>query len=296
MRVASFFAGIGGFDLGLEWAGMEIVFQCEIDPHCQQILQRHWPQTPRHADITQLDPTTLPAADLWCAGWPCQDLSSANTERQGLAGSRSGLFHCFMELVTTVQPAWLVLENVPGLLCAEQGQALETVIDTLEAIGYLGGWFSCDTAHAGLPHHRDRVFFVASFKSNRAYHFFTNSSELFGDSAAREPRWTQARPCFREISLGDPPLVVQRRGGFGYTLANRICPTLRAQTGGHQGGHSDRPILCGEKLDLDRVGEPDGISARLDGRRGRLIGNAVSPRVAQWIGQTILEADEREDW
>jgi len=291
MRVASFFAGIGGFDLGLEWAGMEIVFQCEIDPICQQILQRHWPQVPRHADITQLNPATLPAADLWCAGWPCQDLSSANTNRSGLSGPRSGLFHHFMELVATVQPIWLVLENVPGLLCAEQGQALETVIDSLEAIGYLGGWFSCDTAHAGLPLHRDRVFFVASFKSNRAYHFFADSSKLSGNSAAREPRQTQARSRFREISLGDSPLVVQRRGGFGYTLAKSICPTLRAQAGRHQGGHSDRPILCGQELDLDRVGEADGVSPRLDGRRGRLLGNAVSPRLAQWIGQKILEIE-----
>ncbi|HAJ60869.1 MAG TPA: DNA (cytosine-5-)-methyltransferase, partial [Cyanobacteria bacterium UBA8543] len=113
MRVASFFAGIGGFDLGFERAGMKVVFQCEIDPFCQQILKRHWPQVPIHEDITTLVPPTIPTADLWCAGWPCQDLSNANTERKGLTGQRSGLFYKFVELVAEVHPAWLVLENVP---------------------------------------------------------------------------------------------------------------------------------------------------------------------------------------
>jgi site-specific DNA-cytosine methylase len=182
MRVSSFFAGIGGFDLGLERAGMNVVFQCELDPFCQQILKRHWPHVPLHDDITTLKPATIPAADLWCAGWPCQDLSTANTERAGLSGKRSGLFFTFMDLVREVRPAWLVMENVPGLLSAEQGTALETVIDTLEANGYLGGWVSCNAVDSGLPHHRDRVFFIASFRSERAYHFFTDSSELSGDT------------------------------------------------------------------------------------------------------------------
>ncbi len=138
MRVASFFAGIGGFDLGFQRAGMEMVFHCEIDEHCQKILKRHWPGVPLHADITRLKASVIPPADLWCAGWPCQDLSHANaTERKGLAGERSGLFHDFIDLVKKVRPAWLVLENVPGLLSAEQGTALETVTDTLEKNGYL---------------------------------------------------------------------------------------------------------------------------------------------------------------
>ena len=288
LRCASFFAGIVGFDLGFERAGMKVVFQCEIDPLCQQILKRHWPAVPIHDDITTLLPSTIPTADLWCAGWPCQDLSTANIEREGLAGERSGLFYQFMALVGEVRPAWLVLENVPGLLSAEGGAALEAVIDALEAIGYLGGWLSCNAVHAGLPHNRDRVFFIASFRSDRAYQIFTDSSELSGDTATGKSRRTETRSSLRQGDLGNAPLVVQRRGGFGYTLARRICPTLRAQTGRHQGGHSDRPILCGEKLDLDRVGEADGVSPRLDGRRGRVLGNAVVPPIAEWIGRKIV--------
>ncbi|HAA29623.1 MAG TPA: DNA (cytosine-5-)-methyltransferase, partial [Cyanobacteria bacterium UBA8553] len=66
------------------------------------------------------------------------------------------------------------------------------------------------------------------------------------------------------------------------------------QTGGHQGGHSDRPILCGEKLDLDRMGKADGVSSRMDSRRGRLLGNAVVPAIAQWIGRKIIEIQSQD--
>ena len=291
MRVASFFAGIGGFDLGFERAGMQVIFQCEIDKFCQAILKRHWPNVPIYEDITTLTPATIPQSDLWCAGWPCQDLSNANTERKGLGGERSGLFYKFMELVGEVHPPWLVLENVPGLLCAEQGTALEAVINTLETHGYLGGWLSCNALHSGLPHDRDRVFFIASFRSPRAYKIFTDSSELSGNSPPGKSRETETRSSLCESTFRNNPLVVQRRGGFGYTLARNVCPTLRAQTGKHQGGHSDRPILCGEKLDLDRMGTVDGVSPRMDSRRGRVLGNAVIPPIAEWIGRKILEVE-----
>jgi DNA (cytosine-5)-methyltransferase 1 len=292
MRVASFFAGIGGFDLGLERAGMNVVFQCEIDVYAQKILRRHWPDVPLHDDITTLEAATIPPADLWSAGWPCQDLSLANTERTGLAGKRSGLFFSFIDLLAQCRPKWVVLENVPGLLSAEQGTAFETVIDNLEAHGYLGGWFSCNVADAGLPHNRDRVFIVASYRTDCAYKVFTDGGELSGDFEARSKQRANARPGFREGVERNDPLVVQRRGGFGYTGATGICPTIRAQTGGHQGGHSDRPILCGEKLDVGRMREIDGLPARLDGRRGRLIGNSVSPLIVEWVGKRIVAAEK----
>lgn len=288
MRVASFFAGIGGFDLGLERAGMEVVFQCELDPLAQTILKRHWPEVPLYEDITRLTASDVPAADLWCAGWPCQDLSTANTERQGLDGKQSRLFHTFMELVADAHPSWIILENVPGLLSAEQGTALETVVDSLETNGYLGGWFSCNLTDAGIPHNRDRVFFIATHRSKRAHQFFVDGDELSGDFATRGKGRKENRSKIREGIVGDDPLVVQRRGGFGYTSPSSVCPTLRAQTGGHQGGHSDRPILCGAKLDMERVRAPYGVSPRLDGRRGRLIGNAVSPVITEWIGRKII--------
>ena len=292
LKFASFFAGIGGFDLGFERAGLDAVFQCEIDPYCQTILKRHWPKVPLHGDIQSLESTAIPSADIWTAGWPCQDLSNANTNRQGLKGKRSGLFFDFSELAGACRPPWLVLENVSGLLSAEHGTALETVVDELEALGYLGGWFSFNTLDAGLPQNRERVFIVASDRSDRAYQFFAHGSSVFGDHSAGRTRGQETGSDFSESFIGNTPLLVQRRGGFGYTMAKSISPTLRAQTGKHQGGHTDRPVLCGQKLDVGRVRGTDGLPKRLDGRRGRFIGNSVSPVIAEWIAQRILLVEQ----
>lgn len=100
MKIASFFSGIGGFDLGFERAGMEVVFQCEKNAFCKDVLNKHWPHVPVWDDINTLTPEAIPSSELWCGGFPCQDLSSANQgKRKGLAGARSGLFYKFSELV-----------------------------------------------------------------------------------------------------------------------------------------------------------------------------------------------------
>jgi DNA (cytosine-5)-methyltransferase 1 len=295
LRLASFFAGIGGFDLGFQRAGIPPVFHCEIDAHCQQVLRRHWPEVPLYDDITKLKASDIPEAEIWAGGWPCQDLSHANFDRKGLQGKRSGLFYDFVGLASQVRPRWLVMENVIGLLSAEGGTALETVTNELEEIGYLGGWFACNTLDAGLPHHRERVFIIASYRSESAYKFFSNCRERYRNSAPGGTRREEVRSYFREGATGYNPLLVQRRGGFGYTRAKDFSPTIRAQTGGHQGGHSDRPILCFQELDMGRVRTIDGIPGRLDGRRGRLIGNAVAPPIAEWIARQILKVeDERQ--
>lgn len=294
MRFASFFAGVGGFDLGFQQAGLSPAFHCEIDAYCQRVLKRHWPDVPLHGDINTLEPTGIPNAELWCAGWPCQDLSHANSQREGLDGRRSGLFFKFAELASIRKPRWIVLENVSGLLSADQGRDFERVINELEEIGYLGIWFSCNLLSLGIPQNRERVFLIGSYKSELSYKFYTDSSKLLGDNKARaasRSRWKAGQELSAGIVSNDP-LLVQRRGGFGYTKAAGFSPTLRAQTGRHQGGHTDRPIVCGQKLDLERVRETDGIPRGLDGRRGRFIGNAVAPPIAKFIGTRILDIEK----
>lgn len=295
MKFASFFAGVGGFDLGFQQAGMTPTFHCEIDQYCQKVLKRHWPHVPLHGDITDLDPKDIPNAELWCAGWPCQDLSNANTERAGLEGRRSGLFFEFTKLAAIRKPRWVVLENVSGLLSADKGRDFERVIDELEAIGYLGIWFSCNLRSFGYPQNRERVFLIGSYQSTLSHQFYSHGGKLLGDhkegAARRKGRETGS--LISEGANSNSPLLVQRRGGFGYTKATDYCPTIRAQTGRHQGGHTDRPILCGQKLDLERVRATDGIPRGMDGRRGRFIGNAVAPPIAKFIGERILEIEKR---
>jgi DNA (cytosine-5)-methyltransferase 1 len=291
IRFASFFAGVGGFDLGFQRAGMEPVFHCEIDPYCQRVLKRHWPEVPLHADIQTLNEKTIPSAELWAAGWPCQDVSNANAQRKGLSGSRSGLFFSFAGLARKIKPSWIVLENVSGILNADEGAAFEAVIDELEEIGYLGIWFACNTLDAGLPHNRERVFLIGSYRSDCAYEFYSDGGQLFGSPEKRKKSREKTRSSFSEEFVSNTPLLVQRRGGFGYTKAKSYSPTIRAQTGRHQGGHTDRPILCGQKFNVERMREVDGVPRGMDGRRGRFIGNAVAPPIAEFIGRRIIQIE-----
>ena len=99
-KFASFFTGIGGFDLGFELAGFDVSFQCEIHTFCNSVLNYHWPKTPRAEDILKIDPEILPDSEVWGGGFPCQDLSVATGAkgRHGLNGSRSGLFFRLVEL------------------------------------------------------------------------------------------------------------------------------------------------------------------------------------------------------
>jgi hypothetical protein len=96
LTFVSLFAGVGGFDLGFEQAGMKCVGQVEIDKHCQKVLQKHWPDVPLHDDVTTAtdwanEKGLVGNVDIVCGGFPCQDVSVAG-RRAGIAGARSGLF------------------------------------------------------------------------------------------------------------------------------------------------------------------------------------------------------------
>lgn len=113
LRFVSLFAGVGGFDLGLERAGMECVGQVEIDPACQRVLAEHWPDVPRHDDVrTAIEwargEGLVGRTDLVCGGFPCQDLSVAG-KRAGLAGSRSGLFWDALAFAEAVGSRYVLL-------------------------------------------------------------------------------------------------------------------------------------------------------------------------------------------
>jgi DNA (cytosine-5)-methyltransferase 1 len=163
MTFLSAFAGIGGFDLALERIGMRCAGQVEIDPACRTVLGRHFPEVERHDDIRTAICWWLarprPPLDLLCAGFPCQDLSTANTTgRSGLSGGRSGLFHELARVAGALRPRWLLLENVTGLLHCNHGQDFQTVLDSLGQLGYGLAWTVLDAQHHGLAQQRRRVF------------------------------------------------------------------------------------------------------------------------------------------
>jgi DNA (cytosine-5)-methyltransferase 1 len=156
LTVGSLFAGIGGFDLGLERAGMRSVWQCEIDPYCQRVLAKHWPDVLRVPDIRDVGAGTVPYVDVICGGFPCQDLSYAG-KGAGLDGERSGLWSEYARVIRELRPRYVLVENVSALLARGLGR----VLGDLAEVGMACEWGCIRAADVGAPHLRDRVWLVA---------------------------------------------------------------------------------------------------------------------------------------
>lgn len=155
LTVGSLFAGIGGFDLGLERAGFEIKWQVEIDPFCRAVLAKHWPQVRRYEDVRTVG-AELERVDVLAGGFPCQDISSAGP-RTGIEGVRSGLWSEFDRLIRVLRPRFVIVENTKGLL--ERG--FGRVVGDLADAGYDAEWACLRAKDFGAPHFRPRVFIVA---------------------------------------------------------------------------------------------------------------------------------------
>ena len=168
LRVVSLFSGVGGFDLGLERAGMVTVAQVEWDKKCQSVLARHWPDVPRWGDVQEVNGADLPDCDLVAFGSPCQDLSVAGKRAGMVEGeTRSGLFYEAVRIIKELQhdgrgPAWVVWENVVGALSSNGGRDFGAVLDAMAGLGAVDvQWRVLDAQFFGVPQRRRRVFVVA---------------------------------------------------------------------------------------------------------------------------------------
>ncbi|MFC6232520.1 DNA cytosine methyltransferase [Paenibacillus allorhizosphaerae] len=289
LKVASFFSGIGGFDLGLERAGMEVVFQCERDSFCQKVLKKHWPNVKLMGDINDVTIDKVPNAEVWCGGFPCQDVSLANQgKRKGLEGDRSGLFYKYAQLIDQRRPEWVLIENVPGLLNSNNGNDFRVVLQTLDELGYGLAWRILDAKYFGTPQRRRRVYIVASYRSGRAAEVLFEQGPI-----AIAPRQglgqreiisagsgagfissniysIQHAGIGRKASAG-PQAKGYRNDGETYTLDSRGSSDAICQT--------DAPF---------GIRETAGVSSGMDGSRYRTLGNAVAVPVIEWIGRRMV--------
>ena len=165
MRVLDLFSGIGGFSLGLERAGMETVAFCEIEPFCQKVLRKHWPDVPIYDDIKELTNERLQAdgitADIITGGYPCQPFSNAG-QRQGKADDRH-LWPEMYRLIKAIRPRWVIAENVAGHISL----GLDAVLSDLEAIRFTCWVFVIPACAKDSPQLRDRVWIVAHTKGKQ---------------------------------------------------------------------------------------------------------------------------------
>lgn len=157
LTVGSLFAGIGGFDLGFERAGFRVVWQVENDGKAQSVLSLRFPNAALHNDVRTAN--GLERVDVITGGFPCQDLSVAG-RRGGLAGARSGLFWQIVRIARELNPRWMVLENVPGLLSSHGGRDFHAVLVALAECGFRRAYRILDSRYFGVPQRRRRVFLV----------------------------------------------------------------------------------------------------------------------------------------
>lgn len=164
-----FFSGVGGFRHGLELAGMKCIGFCEKDKFARKSYEAMYDTKGEwfHDDITTIDPTRLPKADLWCAGSPCQNVSIAG-KRAGLYGERSGLFFTFVELIKSQKeedkPEWVLLENVKGLLSSGGGRDYLDYISILDESGYDLEWQVFNSKDYGVPQNRERIYTIGHLR------------------------------------------------------------------------------------------------------------------------------------
>ena len=296
---ASFFSGIGGFDRGFTLAGFRVTYQCEINPYCRSILEKHWPTITRNEDIKKItDPGTIPVSDVWAGGFPCQDVSLARMgPRAGLKGKQSGLFHEFSRLVEYCRPRILVIENVPGLLSSHNGRDFQIVIRTLADLGYSVGWRVLNSKDFGVPQSRQRVFIVGSYRERGGpAEILFEPERCEGHSASGGANGEKPLSPFKE-SVGDPVKgpIVKKLAHCLYACSARHTGTDWSRNYVSYPEGKVRRLIPAECERLQGFPPdwtmPSDDSLRnaddLDSLRYYALGNAVTVPVAQWLARRI---------
>lgn len=223
MNGLSLFSGIGGFDLAMERAGINLVGMCEIDKNAQVVLRRHYPNVPLFDDVKKVGVNTHERGtiDVICGGFPCQDLSVAG-KRAGLAGERSGLWYEFARIIDELEPGWVVIENVPGLLSSDKGRDFAIILRWLVVRGYGVSWRILDAQNFGVPQRRRRVFVVGSFGNGSSAEVLFESKSLSRDTKKSVSKGQATAGTFTVRSGGDG-------GGKGYLGQESLAMTLGGQ-------------------------------------------------------------------
>jgi len=279
LTVGSLFSGIGGLDLGLERAGMKVIWQSEIDPYCCKVLRKHWPEVPNHGNIKEIDWQTVERPDVICGGYPCQPFSQAG-KRQGENDPRH-LWPWVREAISALRPKYAILENVRGHLSL----GFQTVLGEMASIGYDARWDCIPAAALGAPHLRDRLFIVARPSRSKQPGIMAD-----GDNArswdALCTRWDAPWHGSAFVANSND----SRSGAPKCQMESKQSANCSKRE------HSfDEPCGCRQTDQSWRHWETEphvgrvanGIPHRVDRLRG--LGNAVVPQVAEYIGRLITQ-------
>lgn len=291
MTAVGLFAGIGGVEEGLRRAGAaESLLLVDNWEPAQAVLRDRFPHADLQGDVAALP--SSPKVDLMTAGFPCTDLSQAGLTA-GIGGTASGLVSHVFRLLKSAKPRWLVFENVRNMLVLDGGKAMSYLVDSLEERGYRWAYRLADSRSAGVAQRRQRVIMVASKTENPA------DVLLVDDAGEPGPEY------YKGASYG----FYWTEGLRGLGWAHDAVPTLK---GGSTVGIPSPPAIWvpeapeGYKLVVPNIEEAEALQGfdrgwthaaefgRTNGPRWKLVGNAVTVGISQWLGRRLVSPGEHD--
>jgi DNA (cytosine-5)-methyltransferase 1 len=283
LSIVGLFAGIGGLEEGFRRRGHHGIFLCDSDPAARRVLEHRFPEASIDVDVRDL--RALPKSDVVTAGFPCQDLSQVG-RCIGIHGPHSGLIGNVFDLLRSSRsaPRWLVLENVPFMLRLDGGRAIQSLVQALDDMGWAWAYRTIDARAFGLPQRRRRVILLASRESDpRPALFGTDAGPPAERSRANHAcgfYWTEGNTGLGWAVDAIPPL----KGGSALNIPSPPAiwfPRRRLV--------ATPTIEDAERLQGFAPGwtRPAELESKGKLRRWRLVGNAVSVPMAEWIAERL---------
>ena len=328
MKFLELCAGIGGFRQALENLGCECVGYSEIDKHAIKLYSAWYNDECNFGDITKIEAEKLPDFELLVGGFPCQAFSIAG-KRGGFNDTRGTIFFDFARIMKAKKPKFAIFENVKGLLNHDGGKTYETMLRTLDELGYDAQWGILNTKFHGLPQNRERVYIVANLRERSSTKILFERGNDSADKMERTENGIIGQFYNRKGKTHQDLGVISSEGHSPALLATThknprivkigdidglntqysrvydsegVSTTINAQGGGlgaktglYNAGDKVRRLTPKECFRLqgfkDEMVELGYKLGISDTQLYKMAGNAVSVPVVEWVAQRVLNWD-----
>ena len=319
LKLLDTFAGIGGFSYAAEKlvGGFKTVQFIEIDPYCQQILNKNFPNIPIHDDISTY--TAEPySASVISSGFPCQDISVAGRQQGITEATRSGLFFQLLRTIRMVRPKYVILENVSAIL----NNGMDIVLGELYKAGYDAEWCCIPSSFVGACHQRDRIWIIAypiSFRSRSQSEIQTgrdSSSSCGGSGDVADSNSDNSQTRSQQLQQQEQTIISsinpsntkssdwdgdETQQGDGKPRTQEISRDRNSSQSSHTWRSTEHRLNPNWR---EYVSQPticrgdDGLSTKLDAKqrvqRLKMLGNSIVPQVAAIPLQSVIQLEREQ--
>lgn len=281
IKVGSLFAGIGGFEKGIEDAfdGMaETVWQVEQNSFCQKVLKKHWPNATIYDDVRTVGKHNLEPVHILCGGFPCQSISVAG-KMEGLENeNKSGLWWEMHRIISEIRPRIAILENVANVLSVGGPD----VVGSLAQIGYGCEWTVIRASDFGAPHHRARWFCVAYPNSITG----VQTNQTIDPHRKEWNTWKVLGGNDRGDDSTDSNGSCKQQPTHSQCLESKKRAMYRIRKGFWDNKRTGNWATFPTQSPVCR--RNDGISNRVD--RLKALGNAIVPQCSEWVARQVFNS------